>query len=196
MHRLPLRVSTSRQQEAQSYSRADLSCSPCSTDPYIFKITFECISELQEDIEWKLIYVGSAEDEKYDQELDNCLVGPVPVGELLPLRSKTTYSLAMKLISSGRSSVLRTYSGVNSFEFEAASPSPSKIPAQDLLGVTVILLTGSYKDQEFIRVGYYVNNEYQDLEMRENPPEKVDLTLVKREVLVSKPRVTRFNIKW
>lgn len=55
---------------------------PCySSDPYIFKITFECISELAEDIEWKLIYVGSAEDEKYDQELDNCLVGPVPVGE-------------------------------------------------------------------------------------------------------------------
>lgn len=55
-------------------------CTPF-VDPYIFKITFECISELQEDIEWKLIYVGSAEDEKYDQELDNCLVGPVPIGE-------------------------------------------------------------------------------------------------------------------
>lgn len=86
--------------------------------------------------------------------------------------------------------------GVNSFEFEAAAPSPAKIPAVDLLGVTVILLTASYKDQEFIRVGYYVNNEYETEELKENPPEKVDLTRVKREVLVSKPRVTRFNIKW
>lgn len=62
--------------------------------------------------------------------------------------------------------------------------------------MTVILLTGSYRDQEFIRVGYYVNNEYEDEELRENPPEKVDLTKVRREVLVTKPRVTRFNIKW
>ncbi|KAJ1019965.1 hypothetical protein NDA16_004246 [Ustilago loliicola] len=134
-------------------------------DPYIFKITFECISPLQDDIEWKLVYVGSAGDEKYDQELDNCMVGPVPVG-------------------------------VNSFEFEAAAPSPSKIPPEDLLGVTVILLTASYRDQEFIRVGYYVNNAYETEELRENPPEKIDLTQVRREVLVSKPRVTRFNIKW
>ena len=85
---------------------------------------------------------------------------------------------------------------MNSFEFEAAAPSPSKIPPEDLLGVTVILLTASYKDQEFIRVGYYVNNAYETEELRENPPEKVDLTQVRREVLVSKPRVTRFNIKW
>jgi len=32
------------------------------------------------DLEWKLIYVGSAESEEYDQELDSCMVGPVPVG--------------------------------------------------------------------------------------------------------------------
>jgi len=86
--------------------------------------------------------------------------------------------------------------GVNSFEFEAAAPTPDKIPGSDLLGVTVILLTASYKDAEFIRVGYYVNNFYEDEEMRENPPETPDLKKVKREVLVSKPRVTRFNIKW
>ena len=60
----------------------------------------------------------------------------------------------------------------------------------------MILLTASYRDQEFIRVGYYVNNAYESEELRENPPEKVDLTKVRREVLVSKPRVTRFNIKW
>lgn len=117
------------------------------------------------DIEWKLIYVGSAESEEYDQELDSCMVGPVPVG-------------------------------VNSFEFEAEAPSPEKIPATDLLGVTVILLTASYKDAEFIRVGYYVNNAYESEEMREDPPEEVQLDKVCREVLASKPRVTRFNINW
>jgi histone chaperone ASF1 len=33
------------------------------------------------DIEWKLIYVGSAEDEKYDQVLDSVLVGPITPGQ-------------------------------------------------------------------------------------------------------------------
>ena len=31
-------------------------------------------------MEWKLIYVGSAEDETYDQLLESVLVGPVNVG--------------------------------------------------------------------------------------------------------------------
>jgi hypothetical protein len=32
------------------------------------------------DLEWKLTYVGSAEDENYDQQLESVLVGPVNVG--------------------------------------------------------------------------------------------------------------------
>ena len=32
------------------------------------------------DLEWKLIYVGSAEDEKYDQVLESVMVGPVNIG--------------------------------------------------------------------------------------------------------------------
>lgn len=33
------------------------------------------------ELEWKVIYVGSAEDEKRDQELECVLVGPVVVGK-------------------------------------------------------------------------------------------------------------------
>ena len=54
--------------------------------------------------------------------------------------------------------------------FQAKSPDPSRIPDVDLVGVTVVLLTCSYNDREFVRVGYYVNNEYTEEEMRENPP--------------------------
>jgi len=32
---------------------------------------------MTEDIEWKLIYVGSAESDEHDQELDSILVGPM-----------------------------------------------------------------------------------------------------------------------
>lgn len=53
---------------------------------------------------------------------------------------------------------------------QAKSPDSSQIRDEDLVGVTVVLLTCSYKDREFVRVGYYVNNEYTEEEMKENPP--------------------------
>ena len=85
--------------------------------------------------------------------------------------------------------------GVNSFEFEGSPPDPAKIPKEDVLGVAALILTGSYKDQEFVRVGYYQNTEYDNEEMKETPPEKIMFERLVRDIS-SKPRVTRFQIKW
>ena len=38
------------------------------------------LQSLTPDLEWRLIYVASPGNEELDQELDDCLVGPVPVG--------------------------------------------------------------------------------------------------------------------
>ncbi|KAE9449482.1 hypothetical protein C3L33_18618, partial [Rhododendron williamsianum] len=116
---------------------------------------------IEADIEWKLTYVGSAEDETYDQVLESVLVGPVNVGNYR-------------------------------FVFEADPPDPSKIREDDIIGVTVLLLTCSYLGQEFIRVGYYVNNDYEDAQLREEPPAKVLIDKVQRDILSDKPRVTKF----
>lgn len=86
--------------------------------------------------------------------------------------------------------------GLNKFVFEADPPSPDLIPASELVSVTVIILSCSYNDQEFVRVGYYVNNEYDTAELRENPPTKVQLDHVTRNILAEKPRVTKFSIAW
>jgi histone chaperone ASF1 len=86
--------------------------------------------------------------------------------------------------------------GVNKFIFEADAPDTSKIPDTEVLGVTVILLTCAYDGREFVRVGYYVNNEYDSDELNADPPAKPILERVKRNVLAEKPRVTRFAIKW
>ncbi|KAL2151320.1 hypothetical protein VTH82DRAFT_6418 [Thermothelomyces myriococcoides] len=135
------------------------------TDKFEFEITFECLEPLQKDLEWKLTYVGSAQSDQYDQELDSLLVGPIPVG-------------------------------INKFVFEADPPDTKRIPIDELLGVTVILLTCAYDGREFVRVGYYVNNEYESEEMRDNPPAKPEIDKIRRNVLANKPRVTRFAIKW
>ncbi|KAL2268364.1 hypothetical protein VTJ83DRAFT_3210 [Remersonia thermophila] len=86
--------------------------------------------------------------------------------------------------------------GVNKFVFEADPPDTSRIPSDELLGVTVILLTCAYDDREFVRVGYYVNNEYETEELQNDPPAKPIVEKIRRNVLANKPRVTRFAIKW
>ncbi|KAK8002460.1 hypothetical protein PG989_002179 [Apiospora arundinis] len=129
-------------------------------DKYEFEITFECLEQLEKDLEWKLTYVGSATSDQYDQELDSLLVGPIPVG-------------------------------VNKFVFEAEAPDTKRIPDADVLGVTVVLLTCSYDGREFIRVGYYVNNEYETDELNADPPAKPIIEKIRRNVLADKPRIPK-----
>ncbi len=150
------------------------------TDGFAFEIVFECLSELskgkilftQLDIEWKIIYIGSAEDESYDQILDSVEIGPLQVGSM-------KFMLEVEYILK-----------------QAPAPDFNKIPEKDLIGVTAILLTCSYNNQEFFRVGYYVNNIYDNDEMNLNLPEKVLIDRLVRNILSDKPRITKFNINW
>ncbi|KAK1390032.1 Histone chaperone ASF1B [Heracleum sosnowskyi] len=134
-------------------------------NPFRFEISYECLVPLKDDLEWKLIYVGSAEDDSYDQLLESVLVGPVNVGNYR-------------------------------FVFEADPPDPVKIREEDIIGVTVLLLTCSYVGQEFIRVGYYINNDYDDEQLKEEPPQKVLIDRVQKNILADKPRVTKFPINF
>ncbi|KAF2760862.1 histone deposition protein Asf1 [Pseudovirgaria hyperparasitica] len=86
--------------------------------------------------------------------------------------------------------------GVNKFLFEADAPDLTRIPNNEILGVTVILLSCSYDGREFVRVGYYVNNEYSEEALNAEPPSKPIIEKVRRSILAEKPRVTRFAIKW
>lgn len=144
------------------------------TNPFHFEITFECNAELKDDLEWKMIYVGSAESAEYDQVLDSIMVGPIPVG-------------------------------INKFVFSADAPKLELLPQQDLLEVTVVLLCCSYMDKEFVRVGYYVNNEYLDPTLRQavadaienkRPPPPLQIEKLYKCILADKPKVTRYTINW
>lgn len=52
------------------------------------------------------------------------------------------------------------------------------------------------REQEFIRIGYYVNTEYDAPELMEAPPEQIQYERLVRNILVDKPRVTRYQIDW
>eukprot|EP00298_Acanthocystis_sp_HF-20_P029908 c8883_g1_i1.p1 GENE.c8883_g1_i1~~c8883_g1_i1.p1 ORF type:complete len:238 (-),score=88.76 c8883_g1_i1:35-712(-) len=135
------------------------------TSPFRFEISFEVLTPLENDLEWKLVYVGSAETNQYDQELDSIEVGPLQTG-------------FMKFI------------------FEADPPDVKKIPIKDLLEVTVILLTCSYRGKMFIRVGYYLHNEYTVDELKENPPPVPIPEQIQRTIMADHPRVTKWQISW
>ena len=136
------------------------------TDPFSFEIIFEVLSNLKKEIEWKMIYIGSAEDKKYDQILETIEIdGPFHLGSM-------------------------------KFEFTGEAPDITKIPESEVLGVTAIILCCSYNNQEFFRCGYYLNNIYDNEEMNMNPPEKVDKDRIIRSLLADKPRITRFDIDW
>jgi histone chaperone ASF1 len=91
--------------------------------------------------------------------------------------------------------------GVNKFILQAEAPNPATIPPDDLVGVTVLLITCSYRAQEFIRIGYYVNNEHSDPEVNAasyegHPvPKNINVADITRSILADKPRVTRFPIE-
>ena len=64
------------------------------------------------------------------------------------------------------------------------------------MGLTAVLITCSYRNKEFIRVGYYVYNTYDDPNLIENPPEVVNISKVVRSIISDKPRITKFAINW
>eukprot|EP01031_Cornospumella_fuschlensis_P037848 gene37848-45976_t len=135
------------------------------SNPFQFEITFECLQDLSDDLEWKVVYVGSAEDSSCDQVLEEVMVGPVT-------------------------------QGLHKFVLQTNPPSPAQIKNDDLIGVTVVLVTCSYLDQPFVQIGYYVNNEYEEPFEPDNYPNPVDIRKLRRVILADQPRVTRYPINW
>lgn len=136
------------------------------SEPFQFRIEFECVQQLQADLEWKVIYVASAEDHNQDQVLEEVDVGPVQVGP-------------------------------NQFQLPVNPPNIDQISNTDLIGVTVLLLTCSYLNHEFIRIGYYVNNEYRIEHDPENIQNlQIDRNYLYHDILADEPRVTRIPIDW
>lgn len=141
------------------------------------------------DLEWRVIYVGSAASPDYDQELDSAIVGPVPIGTCkFALNVGHAYSAiswgegrgwGCQLAAAGQARwthkhwagllclallyyVLCPIPFAHAYllTLQTSPPDATKIPEEDLIGATCVLITGSYKSHEFIRIGYWVANTY------------------------------------
>ncbi|CAD8209874.1 unnamed protein product [Paramecium pentaurelia] len=134
--------------------------------PIQMQITFEVLRQLDQEIDWKLIYIGSPNNDKYDQVLEQFSMPPLQQGTMQ--FTLMTSSPKLELI-------------------------PSK---EDLFGATAIILSVRYRNHEFFRVGYYVYNSYLDPDLIENDPSCVIIDKVYRQINTSTPRITRTNIDW
>lgn len=100
--------------------------------PFQFKITFTADEDLKNDeYEWKIVYVGSAESKDFDQVL---------LSESLGFYSKGQHDLILR----------------------STSIDPYKIPKDELLAPSIVLLVGYHKNKQFFQVGYLVVKEYLD----------------------------------
>lgn len=52
--------------------------------------------------------------------------------------------------------------GTNRFVLDVPAPDIKKVPSDDILGATIVLVSCSYNEKEFIRIGFWVANFYDE----------------------------------
>jgi hypothetical protein len=172
-------------------------------DAFVFKITFECIAEMSDGqhsaVQASQPRVWRALAARYRMEAHLRGFGGKhqPRSRAGLLHGRPCSGGRQQLRIWGQSDEAHQAPSINN-QGQAAAPTNGVIPASDLLGLTVVLLTASYREQEFVRVGYYVHTEYdsEDLKALDLQPDPPIVERLVRNVAVDKPRVTRFNIKW
>ena len=147
-------------------------------------------------------------------ELELLTANPGPYGSPLKwrLRMEATQllsdpmSISFVWVGSSRSSahdqVLDTFDvgpflvGITEFELECDGPNLAAIPREDVLGVTVLFLSFSFRGQEFLRVGYYTQVAYFNDEMNAYPPPEVVPEQLGHFLVMNQPAVTIVPIIW
>ena len=49
-------------------------------DNFLLKIQFECLREIKQEIEWKVVYVADSDNKSFDQELDSIYMDSLNYG--------------------------------------------------------------------------------------------------------------------
>lgn len=101
------------------------------TEPFRFKISFSAAQHLEEDLEWSMIYIGSAEDDDggdmYEEVLEEVVVGPVGPGK-------------------------------HTFILEGPCPKLDKVPSGNIF-LGGIAINCFYKEKQLFKVAYFLQNE-------------------------------------
>jgi histone chaperone ASF1 len=135
--------------------------------PINLEIFYETFSTLQLPVTFKIIYIGSIESSQYDQILLS-LEKPI------------------------------THIGEEKLSLMAVSPNPDLIPTlEDLLGMSALMVSCSYNNQEFFRCSYYVRNDYiSEIDVNQIQQKNLICQNVFRCFFTAKPKIIINDIDW
>uniref|UniRef100_A0A8C9HL50 Histone chaperone asf1-like n=1 Tax=Piliocolobus tephrosceles TaxID=591936 RepID=A0A8C9HL50_9PRIM len=137
-------------------------------DPFVFTIEFEALNKLEADLEWKIFYISAVNNE--EENNDDIELDNIFLG---PIER-----------------------GVMMFDYAVNPPDYNNMDADRVLGLQAILISANYKEKEFIRIAYYMNAFYKDIELREKPPLIPQYDKICRHIFVDNPRIVKFSIPW
>lgn len=86
--------------------------------------------------------------------------------------------------------------GITEFSLECDAPTPEEVPQEELIGLTILIITFQYKGQEFLRVAYYTQVAYADAVLNDHPPFPVQKERLGRYINMPQPAVTAIPISW
>ena len=132
------------------------------TDDIAFEIFFEAIKPLQHSLTWRIVYIGQASTDEFDQVLEEAEVD-------------CEQAARMRFELKGHPPAVQKLPAGDIVGVTA-----------------ILLTCSYNGTHEFFRVGYYVNNAYAEDELNENPPPQPIIEKLTRHILVEKPRVTKF----
>ncbi|SBT82575.1 histone chaperone ASF1, putative [Plasmodium ovale] len=144
-------------------------------DPFVFTIEFEALNKLEADLEWKIFYISAVNEGESNQETNQ----------------GTNHDIELDNIFLGP-----IERGVMMFDYAVNPPDYKNMDADSVLGLQAILISANYKEKEFIRIAYYMNSFYKDIELREKPPAVPQLDKICRHIFVDNPRIVKFSIGW
>ncbi|SOV79323.1 histone chaperone ASF1, putative [Plasmodium sp. gorilla clade G3] len=137
-------------------------------DPFVFTIEFEALNKLEADLEWKIFYISAVNNEgESNQDIELDNIFLGPIER-----------------------------GVMMFDYAVNPPDYKNMDIDSVLGLQAILISANYKEKEFIRIAYYMNSFYKDMELRENPPVVPQYDKICRHIFVENPRIVKFSIGW
>ncbi|CRG93549.1 histone chaperone ASF1, putative [Plasmodium gallinaceum] len=137
-------------------------------DPFVFTIEFEALNKLEADLEWKIFYISAVNNEgESNQDIELDNIFLGPIER-----------------------------GVMMFDYAVNPPDYKNMDIDSVLGLQAILISANYKEKEFIRIAYYMNAFYKDIELREKPPLIPQYDKICRHIFVENPRIVKFNIGW
>ena len=134
--------------------------------PINVQIYIDLLSKITNDLEIKVVYIGSAESSEFDQVLTNV---SIPLKEL----GQCYFELSM-----------------NPPDIEKIPT------IEDLLGPSVLMVCAFYNNQEFFRCSYFVYNNDIKKDSSELNEENFDINSIYRCFLTDKPRIKLTDIDW